>query len=65
MVEDPMINGVVTLRQILFHPLLLVRAYGFTTYLGLLLKALSRNRYQFLPLIFAITQRACATKGQV
>jgi len=47
-----MITGIVKTKEILAHSMLIIHEFGFFKYIKILTKGLSRNSYQFLPLIF-------------
>jgi len=46
-----MINGIVTLRDVLLHPIAVIWPYGFRKYCEILMKGISKQHYQFLPIV--------------
>jgi len=48
-----MIDGVMTLRQVLLHPIDVIGPYGFVKFCEILRKGVSRQHYQFLQIVFS------------
>ncbi len=48
-----MIDGVVTLKEVLLHPITIIGSYGFLKFCEILMRGASRRHYQFLQIIFS------------
>ena len=48
-----MIDGVVTLRQVLLHPISIIGPYGILKFCEILMKGISRRHYQFVQIVFS------------
>ncbi len=46
-----MITGVVRLKDVLSHPIIMIHEYGLASYLTIILKGLSSHQYQFTSLV--------------
>jgi hypothetical protein len=48
-----MIDGILTLRHVLLHPLAVIWPYGLLKFCEFLMKGVSRRRHQFLQIAFS------------
>ncbi|MDO8462283.1 MAG: hypothetical protein Q7S98_05430 [Deltaproteobacteria bacterium] len=48
-----MIDGVVTLKEVLLHPMTIIKSYGLLKFCQVLMRSASRRHYQFLQIIFS------------
>ena len=58
-----MIDGVLTLRQVLSHPMTVIGCYGLLKFCEILMKGVSRRRYQFLQIVFVLGESPSHKSG--
>lgn len=58
------ITGVVRLKDVLSHPIIMIHEYGLASYLTIILKGLSSHQYQFTSLVCSSPTGANSTPAK-
>ncbi len=57
-----MFTGVITTKEVFMHPITLIREYGLQSFFRCLMKGLSKEHYQFLPVVLSLSATSVSSK---